>query len=176
MMTPSPNNLPSISICGVVDFKKIDRAPFTHIISIWHPNALLEKFHKQMRDGFPNADIHFTTFDDTELSGANRPPSHADVLGMIEYAHSIPEDAHLLIHCMAGISRSTATALTLITEFYGPGSERDAALSVQRIRSIANPNRLILQIADEILRRRGAIVSAADSVFGKSIGQINKGW
>lgn len=137
---------------------------------------MLEKFQKQMQVGFPNAEIHFATFDDTELSGATHPPGHADVLSCLEFAHSIPEDSHLLIHCMAGISRSTATALTIITEFYGPGSERDAALNVQAIRPIANPNRLILKIADEILRRNGAISTAADSVFGKSIGESNKGW
>ena len=175
-MTPSPSTLPSISICGVVDFKNINRDPFTHIISIWHPNPMLETFQKQMRVGFPNADIHFATFDDTELSGAIHPPGHTDVLSCIEYAHSIPEGSHLLIHCMAGISRSTATALTIITEFYGPGSERDAALNVQQIRSIANPNRLILKIADDILRRKGAIMNAANSVFGRSIGESNKGW
>lgn len=175
-MTPSPSTLPDISICGVADFKEIDRDSFTHIISIWHPTPSLEKFQQQMRAGFPNADIHFATFDDTELAGATRPPGHADVLGCIEYAHSIPEGSHLLIHCMAGISRSTAIALTIITEFYGPGSERDAALNVQAIRSIANPNRLILQIADDILRRRGAITAAANSVFGRSIGESNKGW
>ncbi|MFC4991657.1 hypothetical protein [Rubritalea tangerina] len=168
--------LPSISICGVVDFPKIARSPFTHIISIWHPNPSLASFQKQMHVGFPKANIHFATFDDTEVTNNGVPPVHEDVLGCLEYVRSIPEDSQLLIHCMAGISRSTATAMTIISDFYGPGSERDAALSVREIRPIANPNRLILSIADEILDRKGALSHAADSVFGKSLGERNKGW
>lgn len=175
-MNDSPNSLPRISICGVTDFQKIDRSPFTHVISIWHPNPMLETFQRQMSVGFPQAKIHFATFDDTELSETDRPPTNPDVLGCIEFIHQLGEDDHLLIHCMAGISRSTAIAMTLITEFYGPGSEKDAALSVKHIRPIANPNRLVLAIADNILGRKGAIRIAANEVFGQSIGQSNKGW
>ena len=126
--------------------------------------------------GFPNADIHFATFDDTEITQNGQAPGQSDVVSCLEYARSIPEDAHLLIHCMAGISRSTATAMAVISDFHGTGSERDAALSVQRMRPIANPNRLILQLADEILNRDGALSKAADEVFGASLGQMNKGW
>ncbi|MGJ8673991.1 hypothetical protein [Rubritalea sp.] len=168
--------LPSISICGVVDFKKIDRSPFTHIISIWHPNPSLTAFQKQMHVGFPDADIHFATFDDTEVQENGKAPVHDDVLSCLEFARNIPKDSQLLIHCMAGISRSTATAMSIISDFYGAGSELEAAMNVQRIRPIANPNRLILGISDDILERDGALSSAADKIFGKSLGEINKGW
>lgn len=126
--------------------------------------------------GFPQADIHFATFDDTEVTDTGRPPESRDVVRCLEYARSIPEDSQLLIHCMAGISRSTATAIAIITDFYGPGSEKDAALNVLGIRPIANPNRLILELADKELGRNGAITKAADDVFGQSLGQMNKGW
>lgn len=168
--------LPNISICGVVDFQKIARSPFTHIISIWHPNPSLEKFQQQMHVGFPDADIHFATFDDTEVTNTGQAPARGDVVSCLEYARAIPEDSQLLIHCMAGISRSTATAIAIITDFYGPGSEKDASLNVLGIRPIANPNRLILELADEELGRNGAISKAAAEVFGQSLGQMNKGW
>ncbi|MFC5050577.1 hypothetical protein ACFPK9_08130 [Rubritalea spongiae] len=169
-------HLPSISICGVVDFQKIDRSPFTHIISIWHPNPSLPTFQRQMHIGFPDANIHFATFDDTEVQEIGQAPVHNDVLLCLEFARSIPQGSHLLIHCMAGISRSTATAMAVISDFYGPGSELESAVSIQEIRPVANPNRLILEIADEILERNGALPSAADEVFGQSLGQMNKGW
>ena len=174
-LTPSMH-LPSISICGVVDFEKIDRSPFTHIISIWHPNPSLSTFQKQMQHGFPNAQIHFATFDDTESTKHGQAPAHDDVLSCLEFVRTIPQQSQLLIHCMAGISRSTATAMAALTDFYGPGSEREAAISVREIRPVANPNRLIVEIADDILERNGALSSAADEVFGPSLGEINKGW
>lgn len=168
--------LPNISICGVVDFQKIARAPFTHVISIWHANPSLESFHKQMHVGFPNADIHFSTFDDTEGSEMAHAPATSDILACLKYVRTVPENSHLLIHCMAGVSRSSAIAMTIISDFYGSGSERDAALSVKQIRPTANPNRLILQLTDEVLERGGALTKAADEVFGPSLGLMNKGW
>lgn len=129
-----------------------------------------------MHVGFPNADIHFATFDDTEVLHTGQAPVHEDVIQCIQFVRQLPEHAHLLIHCMAGISRSTATAMTVISDFYGPGSELEAAITIREIRPIANPNRLILEIADEILERDGALTTAADEVFGNSLGEINKGW
>lgn len=170
-------SLPTISICGVVDFQKIDRSQYSHIISIWHPSAQLNEFQQQMYVGFPQAELHFATYDDIEIChGEAKAPSRSDVQDALKFASTLTTNDHLLIHCMAGISRSTATAMSIISHHYGPGSEREAAITVREIRPIANPNRLILSQADELLERHGALVNAADEVFGHSLGQMNKGW
>lgn len=170
-------HVPHISICGVVDFNKINPKRYSHVISIWHPNPHLERFQRQMREGFNKADILFCTFNDVETSEEdNSAPESDDVATALEYARNLPDDADLLIHCMAGISRSTATAMAIISQALGEGSEREAAITVRELRSIANPNRLILQHADELLERNGALLDAAEEVFGPSLGEINKGW
>ncbi|GAA5496732.1 Predicted protein tyrosine phosphatase [Rubritalea squalenifaciens DSM 18772] len=169
--------LPQISICGVVDFNKIDPKSYTHVISIWHPNPNLERFQKQVRLGFEQANILFCTYNDVEtLEHSIQAPTSNDVGAALDYALELPEDAHLLVHCMAGISRSTATAMAIIAQALGEGSEREAAVTVREIRPIANPNRLILQYADDLLERNGALLEAAEEVFGPSLGEINKGW
>lgn len=170
-------HVPHISICGVVDFNNIDPTRFSHIISIWHPNPNLKLFQNRMRKGFRNANILFCTFNDVENADKDAlAPNSDDVAATLEYASNLPDDAELLIHCMAGISRSTATAMAIISQALGEGSEREAAITVRELRPIANPNRLILQHADDLLERNGALLDAAEEVFGPSLGEINKGW
>lgn len=60
-------------------------------------------------------------------------------------------------HCVAGISRSTAAAYILRTFWGGPGSEADALISVYEDRPRAWPNERMVELADELLDREGAL-------------------
>jgi len=68
-------------------------------------------------------------------------------------------EASLLIHCWAGISRSTAAALIAMV-LDAPGREREAVETLRARAPWAQPNRLILELADEVLGRRGALIHA----------------
>ena len=69
--------------------------------------------------------------------------------------------ASLLVHCFAGVSRSTAAALIAMV-LDAPGHEREAAQLLRRRALYAQPNRLILEHADDILGREGALLRARD--------------
>ena len=69
----------------------------------------------------------------------------------------------LLIHCMAGISRSMATALIALC-LRAKGREREAGLRLRRAAPHAHPNPLIVALADELLGRRGRLVSALEAM------------
>ncbi len=78
-------------------------------------------------------------------------------------------DAHLLVHCHAGISRSTA-AMTLILAQARPDLPPAAVLDeVLRIRHHAWPNLLILEIGDRLLSRRGGLVRAVGAVYRRQL-------
>lgn len=74
---------------------------------------------------------------------------------------------YLLIHCAAGISRSTAAAFAILCKAMGPGREREALLEIRRIRNIAYPNRLMVAYADILLERDGAMLAAVEAIDGK---------
>jgi predicted protein tyrosine phosphatase len=77
--------------------------------------------------------------------------------------------AHLLVHCHAGISRSTA-AMTLILAQARPDLSADSILSeVLRIRSKAWPNLRIIELGDALLGRNGEIVSAVPSLYREQL-------
>jgi predicted protein tyrosine phosphatase len=68
------------------------------------------------------------------------------------------EPLSVLIHCTAGVSRSTAAAYALWCDWLGPGKEAQAVSAVREVRPKAAPNRLMVKYADQILGRRGRLV------------------
>jgi predicted protein tyrosine phosphatase len=64
----------------------------------------------------------------------------------------------VLIHCEAGISRSSAAALIMYACWLGPGREREAMERVLMQRPIAMPNRRMVELADGLLDRRGRLL------------------
>jgi predicted protein tyrosine phosphatase len=64
---------------------------------------------------------------------------------------------HLLIHCHAGISRSTASMVTLLAEAR-PNADEDAIFAhVREIRPQAWPNSRMIEMADDQLGRSGRL-------------------
>ena len=69
----------------------------------------------------------------------------------------------LLIHCWAGISRSCAAAYILACD-RNPGHEQEIAVDLRRRAPFATPNRLMVQLADDMLVRGGRMVDAIDAI------------
>ncbi len=66
----------------------------------------------------------------------------------------------LLVHCHAGISRSTAIALAILADRLGQGNEIEALNALMAIAPEASPNLCMLRMADTLLGRNGALVDA----------------
>jgi predicted protein tyrosine phosphatase len=64
---------------------------------------------------------------------------------------------HLLIHCHAGVSRSTAAAAILMAQ-HNAGREADAFMALLDLRAQAWPNTRMVQIADRLMGRNGALI------------------
>lgn len=69
-----------------------------------------------------------------------------------------------LIHCWAGISRSTAAALAVACQHHPDLPEIKIAQALRRASPIATPNRLIVALADQALDRDGRLIAAADAI------------
>jgi len=70
----------------------------------------------------------------------------------------------MLIHCWAGISRSTAAAYTALCMLEPDASEQDLAWRLREASPSATPNRLIVSFTDQILGRRGRMLAAVDRI------------
>jgi predicted protein tyrosine phosphatase len=86
------------------------------------------------------------------------------VAGLIAFVRAWPhEEAPLLIHCMAGISRSMAAALIALVTKAG-GREREAAEQVRRAAPHAYPNRRMIALADGLLQCDGRLIEAREAM------------
>jgi predicted protein tyrosine phosphatase len=92
------------------------------------------------------------------------PPGRSEARQLLEFFEAWTADAPLLIHCWAGISRSTASAYVATCLFAPESDEEDLAQNLRRASPSATPNRLIVQLADAELGRGGRMVRAIDSI------------
>ena len=89
-------------------------------------------------------------------------PNFADIQKILEFVPKIAQTkGYFLVHCQAGISRSSAVALTVCAALLGPGKEREAMDYVLEVKSRISPNLWIVELADEALERNGKLVEVA---------------
>lgn len=69
------------------------------------------------------------------------------------------DDHRMLIHCWAGISRSSAAAYVIACD-RNPGFESEIADELRRRAPSVTPNRLMVELADDLLERNGRMVAA----------------
>ena len=80
---------------------------------------------------------------------------------VIDFARAMQhEEGTLLVHCEAGISRSSAAALTVFATWLGVGKEQDAVDRTYAAQPQASPNSLFVELADDLLGRDGALIAA----------------
>lgn len=73
-------------------------------------------------------------------------------------------DDPILIHCYAGISRSTATAFITACAHNPNADEEQIALALRAASSTASPNRRFIALADAELGRGGRMSRAIDAI------------
>ena len=92
------------------------------------------------------------------------PPSREVVQAILDFGNGWDRTSPMLIHCFAGISRSTAAAYILACAASAPGQEADIAQRLRAASATATPNILMVAFADNLLERDGAMVAAARNI------------
>ncbi|QPA29154.1 tyrosine protein phosphatase [Brucella anthropi] len=91
-------------------------------------------------------------------------PDESHVLGLLNFAKSWSMDAPLLIHCYAGISRSTAAAYIIASALNPTLDESELAALVRSLSPSATPNIRLISLADEVLGRNGRMTAAIRAI------------
>ncbi len=164
-MTDTPPPF-SITVCGIEELTGHGDAKASHVLSILDPGIPEPEAFKAFAE-HKRLELHFEDIIE-ELPGQLSPqPEHIEQIlafGQDLQAERRP-DAHLLVHCHAGISRSTASMALLLAQAL-PDQPADRLLALLHgIREKAWPNLRMIEIGDRMLQRRGTLVAAAHALY-----------
>ena len=83
---------------------------------------------------------------------------------LIEFARGWDRAKPMVVHCFAGISRSTAGAYVAACALNPNRDEMAIAAALRRASATATPNAHIVSLADRVLGRDGRMVAAIDAI------------
>jgi predicted protein tyrosine phosphatase len=166
----SDMNAPAFSvltICGLEELDAHGAAGVSHILSIldpdWPEPAAFRAFDPHLR-----TTLYF--HDAIEPGPHIVLPAKADVETILAFGRDLGQDLrHLLIHCHAGISRSTAAMAMILAQAFPQLSEAEIVDRLFAIRPQAWPNSRMIGFADEILGRDGRFTAAVAGLYARRL-------
>lgn len=91
-------------------------------------------------------------------------PAEEHVGDLLRFVRAWDRAAPLVVHCYAGISRSTAGAFVTVCALNPSRSEAKIAQAIRAASPTATPNLRIVRLADQMLGRRGRMVGAIEAI------------
>ena len=91
-------------------------------------------------------------------------PAQEHVERLIDFVGHWDRAAPRVVHCWAGISRSTAGAYVAACALNPSRDEQQIAWDIRRASRTAQPNVAIVSIADRLLKRQGRMVRAIETI------------
>jgi predicted protein tyrosine phosphatase len=160
-----------LTVCGLDELDHHCAKGITHVLSLLDPgwpepeafwaygphHRVTLHFHDTVQ---PGPDLVLPTIENVEtILGFGR-----SIIAQAERHH-----VHLLVHCHAGISRSTAAMAILLAQAGLKGAEDSVFGQIQELRPQAWPNSLMIGLADELLGRKGRLSAALDRFYTRQI-------
>ncbi|MBO6716932.1 MAG: protein tyrosine phosphatase [Rhizobiaceae bacterium] len=92
------------------------------------------------------------------------PPGVAHVQNLLNFAREWDRADAMVVHCFAGISRSTAAAYIIAAALAPRRDEAELAWQLRLASPSATPNARLVAIADELLDRKGRMIAAIEAI------------
>lgn len=167
---PPDLQLPHITICGLGAVRSYSRQEkFSHVISIWGAGSS-DEGPNEMRSLFPASRMRVVRFDDIEVPGPGA-VTKSLVREILDFGSGLSADDKLLIHCLAGVSRSPGVAFALACQFTAPGNEAAVLQQLVPKHPWIKPNRRVVYFSDEFLQREGRMNAAVSEIYTKFMGR-----
>ena len=131
----------------------------------WRPSSAISL----LDPGHPTPDVsgiaparHLRlTFHDAHLAEPGvSVPDRRDLIQLLTFIEDCSPVERLMIHCRAGIGRSTATAFVVACHQFPAVPELDIARKLRQVAPLARPNETLVRLADHIMARRSRMADA----------------
>jgi predicted protein tyrosine phosphatase len=91
-------------------------------------------------------------------------PGSDHVQTLIEFVRQWDREHPLVIHCWAGVSRSTAAAFISACALSPLRDEHEIAQEIRKGSPTATPNARLVEVADALLDRKGRMIAAIENI------------
>lgn len=91
-------------------------------------------------------------------------PNEQHMTKLLDFAHAWGGQGPMVIHCWAGISRSTAAAFITLCALNPEAPEAVVARLLREASPTAYPNRLMIRLGDAALGRGGRMLQAVEGI------------
>ncbi len=157
-----------ITVCGLEELDGHSAAGVTHVLSILDPEwPVPEAF-----DGFGAHHKLELRFNDViEDTPGTLPPTEHHVRKLLAFGREMQDvpAANLLVHCHAGVSRSTASMALILAQALPQHGGEEVLGEVLAIRGRAWPNLRIIEIGDAMLGRGGTLIAATHGIYRRQL-------
>ncbi|KPL52055.1 hypothetical protein ABB55_07285 [Prosthecomicrobium hirschii] len=153
--------MPAIHVCSLNRLARTVEA-----IGASHVATLINAGTPVQRPARIAAENHlFLGFNDiTEPTEGLLPPGEEHVRDLLRFVGDWDRARPMVIHCWAGISRSTAGAFIAMCSLHPEADEADIARDIRTRSPSATPNIRLVRLADDLLGRQGRMVSAVEAI------------
>lgn len=167
------NTTSLLTICGLDELEGHGTRAVTHVLSILDPEWPEPDFGPY---GQACVRTVLRFHDIIEPTPGLVMPKRSDVEAVLAFGRGIASDpagpdAHLLVHCHAGISRSTAAMTAILAQTYPQEDEAAIVARVSAVRPIAWPNLVMIGFADALLERNGRLLAAVGDLYGRRLAE-----
>jgi len=131
----------------------------SHVLTL-----MVEPFVETPESIPPERHLRINVHDIVEPAEGAIVPASDHIADLLDFARSWDRKDPFLVHCWAGISRSTAAAYIVMCDIRGPGHEEAIARELRENAPHAQPNRLMIRHADELLQRGGKMIKAVQNM------------
>lgn len=108
--------------------------------------------------------LHLRMNDIAELRDGLTLPGEAHVRRLLDFAGGWNREKPMVIHCHAGVSRSTAAAYIVAAALNPAANEAELAAMLRWHSPSATPNSRLIAVADALLGREGRMVAAIKGI------------
>ena len=159
--TPTASTIPMIHVCSLARLHDtVEESGALHVVTLLKDTDRVER----PKGVLPANHLVLGMDDITMPMDGYTIPCDEHVSRLIEFVRGWGRAKPLVVHCFAGISRSTAGAFVAACTLNPARDELAIARDLRRRSATAAPNARIVSLADRMLGRGGRMVAAIDSI------------
>jgi predicted protein tyrosine phosphatase len=150
-----------IHVCSLARLRAtVDETGARHIVTLLR---LIDRVERPAHIA-PQNHLVLNVDDISEPIDGYTAPAEEHVARLIAFAGQWDRGTPMVVHCFAGISRSSAGAFVAACAVNSARNESEIARAIRAASATARPNTRIVSIADRLLKRGGRMVRAVEEI------------